>query len=337
MNIQISTLKTLARNRNFWFIVGGLVVVSVAVWWWRLPSAADKFDYVRVERGDIRVLLQETGNLAAEHRLNVTSPIAGRIDSIVEKEGTDVKKGAILAWISSTERAAVLDAARARGDEEVKFWESVYKPAPLIAPLDGHLIALSVVPGQVVAPVQTVFVMSDRLILQAYVDETDLHHIRPDQRAEFTLSGFSEKLRLVGSVFQIAYDSSTVNNVTTYMVKVVIEQPPSFLRSGLTADVYFVLNEVSDVLKVPAEFISVDNIVLVATSEKDQPEPRKVTVGASDGNYTEIISGLVENDWVARPKFAIKNAPPGFSFGPKFDNNKNKARATTTGGAPRGR
>jgi macrolide-specific efflux system membrane fusion protein len=171
---------------------------------------------------------------------------------------------------------------------------------------------------------QTVFVMSDRLILQAYVDETDLHRITLGQRVEFTLSGLSEKIRFTGKVFLIAYDSTNVNNVTTYMVKVDIDHPPKYLRSGLSADVYFVLKEVRDVLKVPSEFISVDNTVLVATSDKNKPELRKITTGVSDSGYTEAIGGLVEGDWVARPKFNLKGAPQGFSFGPKFDNSKNK-------------
>ncbi|MDR1190933.1 MAG: efflux RND transporter periplasmic adaptor subunit [Verrucomicrobiales bacterium] len=321
MNLR---LKNLATHKYFWLALGVLALAGVAYWWWQRPKVSDQYDYVKIERGDIRVLLQETGNLAAYHRLNVTSPIAGRIDKIVAEEGTDVANGDILAWISSTERAAVIDAARARGEEEVKFWSEVYKPAPLIAPLDGHLIALSVVPGQVVSAQQTVFVMSDRLILQANVDETDLHSIELDQRVEFTLSGFSEKVRLTGKVFQIAYDSTNVNNVTTYIVKVNIDHPPKYLRSGLSADVYFVLKEVRDILKVPSEFISVDHTVLVATSEKDRPELRNIKTGVSDNGYTEAISGLVEGDWVARPKFSMKGARQGFSFGPKFDNNRNK-------------
>jgi macrolide-specific efflux system membrane fusion protein len=318
-------LIKLARNKWLWIAIGVLLLSVCSCLWIFRDKPADHYDYIKVERGEIRVLLQETGNLAAFHRLNVIPPLQGRVESIEVDEGADVKKGAILAWISSTERAAVIDAARAIGPEEEKFWMDVYKPAPLLAPLDGHIIAVSVVPGQVLAATQTVFVMSDFIILQAYVDETDLHRITDKQAVEFYLSGISEKDKLTGKVFQIAYDSTTTNNVTTYMIKVAIDNPPSYLRSGLTADVYFVLDDVKDVLKVPSEFISVDNTVLVATKDGDEPELRKVKVGATDGNYTEVTAGLVEGDWVARSKFSLQGAPQGsFSFGPKFDNSKNK-------------
>ena len=324
--------KKYSRNKYVWLAVGVLILAAIGYWWWQRPKISDQFDYVRVERGDIRVLLQETGNLVAMHRLSVMPPIDGRIDSIEVVEGTDVKQGDVLAWISSSERAAVMDAARARGEEEVEFWKNVYRAAPLLAPLDGYIIAIPVVPGQVVVKAQAAFIMSDHLILQANVDETDLQRIAIGQVVEFTLSGFSEKNRLTGKVFQIAYDSTTVNNVTTYVVKIHIDNPPDYLRSGLSADVYFVIDEVQGVLKVPTEFISIDNTVLVATSDKNKPELRKIRVGATDGGYTEVTKGLVEGDWVARPKFNMQGAHQGFSFGPKFNTTRNPQGSGGGGG-----
>jgi len=84
--------------------------------------------------------------------------------------GAAVKQGQVLAWISSTARASLMDAARAAGGKEVDYWNDIYKPAPLVAPLDGHIISTAVVPGQVVIAAQTVFSMSDHLIVQASVD-----------------------------------------------------------------------------------------------------------------------------------------------------------------------
>ena len=39
--------------------------------------------------------------------------------------------------MSSTERAALLDAARAKGPEELKRWEEFYQAAPILAPIRG--------------------------------------------------------------------------------------------------------------------------------------------------------------------------------------------------------
>jgi len=155
------------------------------------------------------------------------------------------------------------------------------------------------------------------------VDETDLYRIQMDQKVEFTLSGFPDKSVLTGKVYQIAYDSTTVNNVTTYLVKVVIDNPPKYLRSGLSADVYFVINDAKNVLRVPSEFVSVDSTVLVATANDKKPEVRTITTGVTNDDWTEVVSGLQEGDWVARPKFNLQGEPQSnFSFGPKFNNRK---------------
>ena len=200
------------KSLNWKYIAAGRVLVLVALGVVALVSpmrrtrTSPTYDYLKVERGPLRVTLRESAVVEPEHRLTVTPPIPGRIDTINVANGVAVKQGQVLAWISSTDRAALMDAARAAGGKEIKFWEDVYKPAPLIAPLDGHIISTAVVPGQVVVTAQTVFTMSDHLIVQANVDETDLeprlarpdgrHHVRQLSRRAPDRQGARDRLRL---------------------------------------------------------------------------------------------------------------------------------------------
>ena len=116
--------------------IAGLTAWEISRWYADQPT----YEYLKVERGPLRVTLRESATVQPEHRLTVTPPIPGRIDTINVSNGAAVKQGQVLAWISSTDRAALMDAARAAGGKEVAFWEDIYKPAPLIAPLDGHII-----------------------------------------------------------------------------------------------------------------------------------------------------------------------------------------------------
>jgi macrolide-specific efflux system membrane fusion protein len=50
-----------------------------------------------------------------QNRLEIKPPIAGRAEEVLVNEGELVKAGQIIAWMSSTDRAALLDAARAQG------------------------------------------------------------------------------------------------------------------------------------------------------------------------------------------------------------------------------
>jgi macrolide-specific efflux system membrane fusion protein len=294
--------------------------------WFVSQSYVDKvgYEYLKVDRGPLRATLRESAVIQPEHRLTVTPPIPGRIDSINVANGVAVKQGQVLAWISSTDRAALMDAARAAGGKEISFWQDVYKPAPLIAPLDGHIISTAVVPGQVVVAAQTVFTMSDHLIVQASVDETDLDHVWLGQTTEITFDSFPDA-HLTGKVHEIAYDSTTVNNVTTYTVNIFLDSTPNYVRSGLSANVFLLISDRKNVLRIPTDAITPEGDVLVAQGPDQPPVSQKIIVGASDGIWTEVTSGLVEGDWIARRTFAIKAAEKsGFSF--MSDNGKNKKK-----------
>ena len=293
-----------------------LLAVVGLIGWIALRSAADPpaYTFVKVERGPLRVTLRESAVVQPEHRLTVTPPIPGRIDTINVANGAAVKKGEVLAWISSTARASLMDAARAAGGKELNFWEDIYKPAPLVAPLDGHIISTAVVPGQVVIAAQTVFSMSDHLIVQAYVDETDLNHIWLGQTTDVTFDSFPDT-HLTGRVHEIAFDATTVNNVTTYVVNIYLDSIPDYIRSGISANVFLLVSDRKDVLRIPTDAITPEGTVLVVQGQNQSPVTQKIKVGMSDGTWTEVLSGLDEGDWIARRTFAIQEAQKGgFSF-----------------------
>jgi macrolide-specific efflux system membrane fusion protein len=301
-----------------YLIVAVIVVLScVGVYLglqWR--AAQPVYDYLQVDRGEMRVTLRESGVIQPEHRLSITPPISGRVDTISVDDGAMVKQGQVLALMSSTDRAALIDAARAAGSKEYKFWQDIYKPAPLVAPLDGQIIATDVVPGSVVVPAQTIFVMSDHLIVQANVDETDLDHVWVGQKVDVTFEGFPSA-NLTGTVNKIAQDSTTVNNVTTYLVNIFLDKTPSFVVSGLSTDLLFHVSDRKNVLRVPTDALTPEGQILVVKSPDTKPVLREIKTGDTDGTYTEILSGLQEGDWIARQQFALqKQTNSGFSFMP---------------------
>ena len=93
--------------------------------------------------GAIRNLISCTGTVLPKNRLEVKPPVNGRIEKILVREGDKVKTGEILALMSSTERAALLDAARGKGEETLQYWEGVYKPIPLPAPVRQAKLGVS--------------------------------------------------------------------------------------------------------------------------------------------------------------------------------------------------
>jgi macrolide-specific efflux system membrane fusion protein len=318
----------LTKKHKIW--IGGAAAAFLALAYLLFGRDAKdesvRYEKIAVERADIEIKILSSGRVQPENRLDIKPPVAGRVEKILASAGDKVKKGQILAWMSSTERAAMIDAASARGPEEVKKWEELYRPTPLLAPLDGTLIQRNVESGQTFTTGDAVFVMSDRLTIKAQVDETDLASIGLGQPVSITLDAYSAE-SIPAKVKRIAFDSTTVNNVTTYTVDILPDRTPDFMRSGMNATVTFSTKSKNQVLTLPSSAIRLENgksVVLIPGLKDNQK--KIIQTGATDGIKTEIISGLDEGDIVLEPSLKLNDEKKkgGTPFG-------------SMGGAPRGR
>lgn len=278
-----------------------------------------RYEPVRLQRGDIEVSMETTGVVEPRNRLEIKPPIGGRIEDISVREGDVVSKSQVVGWMSSTERAALLDSARTEGADTLRKWEDAYKPTPLIAPLGGTIIARKKEPGQTVTTQDPVLVLSDALIVRAQVDETDIAKVNMGQTAIVKLDAYPE-VRVRGSVHHIAYEAITVNNVTIYEVEVSPEHIPECMKSGMTASVDFLVASVTNVLTLPADAVQTEGahpVVLVDDEDPETPpESRTVRTGVSGGGQIEIVEGLTGNENVVRRSFRLpqkkKNADTPF-------------------------
>jgi macrolide-specific efflux system membrane fusion protein len=250
--------------------------------------------------GPIEETIDATGSVLPLNRVEIKPPIPGRIDSLAKDEGDKVKKGDVLAWMSSTDRAAILDAARAQGPDAYKKWEDSYKPTPILAPLDGVIILRNVVVGQTVDASVVTFAMSDFLVVIAQVDESDIGKIKLGMTARITLDSYPDKVD-TGKVFDILYEGKNVSNVIQYGVKVRLDRVPAYYRSQMSANLSFIVRKKPNALLVPAvavrENSSGSKQVLVPNAE-GQPEAKIVMTGVESGDKVEIVSGLTAGDQV---------------------------------------
>jgi macrolide-specific efflux system membrane fusion protein len=298
-----------------------LTVAAVGAWryWHNDRAAAPAYREVSATRGDIELTILSTGVVQPKNRLEIKAPIAGRAEQVLVDQGDKVRKGQVLAWMSSTERAALLDAARSKGAEEVKRWEDLYRATPILAPLAGTLITRNLEAGQTFTSADAVFVMSDYLIVNAQVDETDLAQIRLHQAASLELDAYPGE-SFTGRVSQIAYDAKTVNNVTTYDVEVMPDKTPAHMRSGMTANVSFVLTSHHGVLLVPADAVKVrdgHSMVLTPPAQPGgKPVEKEIKTGISDGKHIEVLEGVTDGEKLLVTRLRTSNSTGSSPFSP---------------------
>ena len=286
-------------------IAAAIVVVLAWVGLRFLPRNHDKpvsngERVVAVTEGPVEQTIESTGYVVPLNRVEIKPPIQGRIEELLVEEGNNVQAGQILAWMSSTDRAAILDAARAKGMDEYKRWQDVYKPTPIVSPISGVVILRNVVAGQTVDPSTVLYAVSDELIVIAQVDESDIGHIREGMSVRITLDAYPDR-PVQGTVFAILHEGKNVSNVIQYGVKIRPQNIPPFFRSQMTANISFVVNNKENAVLIPAvavrEGVEGGKYVLVPASG-GKSERREIQTGIDAGDRIEIVSGLRVGDEV---------------------------------------
>lgn len=306
-------IKNLVTKKIRYAILGIVIAASALFFWQKSDTTKISYSEHVVKLGTLNIKILATGTVQPENRLEIKPPVPGRVEQVLFKEGQKVRKGQILAWMSSTERAALLDSARASGVAELKKWQEIYPPTPILAPLDGTIVLKNVEAGETFASTDSLLSMSDRLTIKAQVDETDIATIKVGQHAEIILDAYPDQ-KVPGTVHKVAFDATTVSNVTTYIVDVLPEKVPDFMRSGMTANVTFLVNSKTDILLIPTEALRVkEGVSLVLVRSDGADIEREVVTGESNGKQIEIISGLAAGEVVLSPQFKLEKNDSGDS------------------------
>jgi len=320
------------KNKKWIYgLVGVLCVITAGYFIYSKRDVRVAYKEHQVSKGDLEVTILATGTIQPENRLEIKPPVAGRIDRVLVDEGQKVYKGQTLAWMSSTERAAMIDSARSQGADELQRWEQLYKPTPIIAPLAGMIISKNVESGQTFSTNDAVLVMSNRLTVKAQLDETDLAQIKIGQTSEVVLDSYPNDV-IKAKVDRIAYEAKTVNNVTTYLVDVLPEAAPEFMRSGMTANVTFHVNKKENVVIVPTEFIRYDTgrPTLLFKRDKEEPLEKEVKLGSSDGKQSEVLVGANAGETIV---FKIQGPRGNKASSPFSPFGGSRPRSNSSGGS----
>lgn len=326
-------------------IIAAVAVIAVLGGGWtyyrsktKAAGRGERARPVSVEREDLQETVDATGSVAPNNRVEIKPPVAGRVETLLVDEGDRVKAGQIVAWLSSNDRAAILDAARAQGPEEFKKWQDAYKPTPVVAALPGEVILRNVVVGQAVGTGEVLFAVADTLVVNAQVDESDIGKVKLGQKARIRLDSYPDK-PVEAKVFDILYEGKNVSNVITYGVKVRPVSVPPFFRSQMTANVSFVIKEKPGALVLPLNAVKEKDgkkYVTVPSGEEGVPPAEKeIKTGIEADEKVEVLSGLDEGDkvLVGRSRYTPQTAPQSSPL--SFMGGRNMGRQD--GAAPRPR
>jgi HlyD family secretion protein len=179
------------------------------------------------------------------------------------------------------------------------------------SPLDGIVLSRDVEIGDAVSSILVlgstatlVMTLGDtsEVYVKGKVDESDIGKVYLGQPARIKVESFKDKT-FTGKVTKISPMGVEKDNVTTFEVRVSINNPEGMLKAMMTANAEIILEEHKNVLQIPEGAIIYDkdkNASVEVPDPKAKEGKRKlaVNIGISNGAKTELLKGLKEGDQV---------------------------------------
>jgi HlyD family secretion protein len=181
----------------------------------------------------------------------------------------------------------------------------------ITSPIDGIVLSRDVEVGDAVSSILVLgssatlaMTLGDtsEVYVKGKVDESDIGKVYLGQPARIKVESFKDKT-FNGKVTKISPMGVEKDNVTTFEVRVSINNPGGELKANMTANAEIILEEHKNVLQIPEGAIIYDKdkkASVEVPDPKGKEGKRKVAVniGISNGAKTELLSGLKEGDQV---------------------------------------
>jgi len=217
------------------------------------------------------------------------------------------KANAISAAAKLRQAQAQVSQAKAQLAEK----EEEYRNSTIVSPIDGVVLSRDVEVGSAVSSILVlgssatlVMTLGDtrEVYVKGKVDESDIGKVYMGQPARIKVESYKDRT-FSGKVTKISPMGVEKDNVTTFEVRVSIDNAKGELKSQMTANAEIILEEHKGVLMIPEASLMYDkdrkaSVEMPDPSAKDGKKKIAVTVGISNGSKTELLTGLKEGQQV---------------------------------------
>ena len=277
----------------------------------RSAAAAVTYDKVAAEAPDLP-MLEHTYKRALEmQKVGVVSEQSVDTAEQAYRAAANVRDRAVSQIIVDAAKqrmaAAQIDQARA----SLKQLEEQLSYTTITAPNDATVLSRDVEVGNAVSSILVlgstatlVMTLGDthQVYVQGKVDESDIGKVYLGQAARIKVESFKDKTFL-GKVTKIAPLGVEKDNVTTFEVRVSIDNPGGELKANMTANAEILLEEHKNALTVPEQAVLYDKDRNASVQVPDSTQKKgyrvvDIKAGISNGTKTEVLAGLKSGDTV---------------------------------------
>jgi HlyD family secretion protein len=277
----------------------------------RAAAAAIEYDKVNAEAPDLPMYKNtyDRANQMAKDGVFSQQSLDDAQKNYLAAANTRDKNVAQISVDQSRLRQA--DAQTAQSLASLKQLEEQLSYTVIQSPMEGVILSRDVEKGDAVSSIlvngsTATLIMTIGDIRQVYVqgkvDESDIGKVYLGQPARIKVESFKDKTFL-GKVTRIAPLGVEKDNVTTFEVRVSIDNPGGELKANMTANAEVILEEHKNSITVPEQAViyDKDRNASVEVPDPAQKKGRRavaIKAGISNGTRTEVLSGLNPGDTV---------------------------------------
>lgn len=325
------------------YVIALVIVIAGLITLWRILNApVPTYQTLIVRPGDLQQSVLATGKLDALRKVDVGAQVSGQLKTLSVAIGDKVKKDQLLGVIDPEQaenqikevEATLMElrAQRQQAEAELKLAQIGTIDAQIkrnqasldtaktnldytriVAPMAGEVTQITTLQGQTVIAAQqapNILTLADMstMLVKAQVSEADVIHLKPGQKAWFTVLG-DPLTRYEGQIKDVLPTPEKVNDAIFYYARFEVPNPNGLLRLDMTAQVHIQLTDVKNVLTIPLSALGDpvgDNRYKVKLLRNGETREREVTIGARNDTDVEIVKGLEAGDEVV-----IGEAKPG--------------------------
>lgn len=171
----------------------------------------------------------------------------------------------------------------------------------LKAPIDGVVSKVNKKRGEYVSMSDVVVEMlTPHYEVSVDIPETDVVKTKIGDVVVITLDAYGDDVKFSGKVINIDPDSTEVEDVVYYRVKVALDETDKEIKPGMTANVTVSTASRDNVLYIPIRALHTNDAgKYVRVLKENTPTDTPITIGLkADNGQVEILSGLNEGDEV---------------------------------------
>jgi RND family efflux transporter MFP subunit len=207
----------------------------------------------------------------------------------------------------------------AKAQRKLQLVEDKLRKTKVMAPMDGTVLMVPVIEGQVVIAAASVnsgttlmtLANLSRLLVETHINQVDVARLTQNQVVKLRAESIRDTV-MEATISFIAPVATVKSSVKGFQVQALIEKPDERLRPGMTVNMTVPIASASDAVSVPisAVFKAEGNKKVVYVRQGETTQRREVKIGVTNTDFAQVLNGveageeilLVEPDRTIRKK-----------------------------------